>query len=208
VARPLTPAAARSGVEQNTPQVSAQRAPVLLSALLPAALYQRHIQPRPSAVSRPRARSWLGGRELRSTPLATRLFNSPRILNSYLRPKSSSGGCRGVQPPGDTGHSGRPGAGGAGGAGLPRGQGRWDGRARRLLDQAPPKAAPPSRRVRPHALIALDQGHGRDAGLRLALSVTNDTTCRCFATQAARIRAATRPFAPHNNPRVVNELRR
>jgi len=29
----------------------------------------------------------------------------------------------------------------------------------------PPKAAPSSRRVWPHALIALDQGHGRNAGL-------------------------------------------
>jgi hypothetical protein len=58
---------------------------------------------------------------------------------------------RGVQPPGDTGHSDPPGVGGAGGAGLPRGQAREDGR-----------------RVWPPALIALDQGHGRDAGLLLA----------------------------------------
>jgi len=39
------------------------------------------------------------------------------------------------------------------------------------------------------------------------MSVSNDTTCRCFATQTSRIRAATRPFAAHNNPRVVSELR-
>ena len=44
---------ARSGLEQNTPQVSAHRPPALLTALLPAALHQWHIQPRPSAVSRP-----------------------------------------------------------------------------------------------------------------------------------------------------------
>ena len=40
------------------------------------------------------------------------------------------------------------------------------------------------------------------------MSVTNDTACRCFPTQTSRIRAATRPFATHNNPRVVTELRR
>ena len=39
--------------------------------------------------------------------------------------------------------------------------------ARWLMGQAPPKAAPRSRRGWPHALIALDQGHGRDAGLLL-----------------------------------------
>jgi hypothetical protein len=33
--------------------------------------------------------------------------------------------------------------------------------------KSPAKAAPHSRRVWPHALIALDQGHGRDAGLLL-----------------------------------------
>jgi hypothetical protein len=48
---------------------------------------------------------------------------------------------------------------------LPGGQARWDGRARWLLEQTPPKAAPPSQRVRPYALIALDRGHGiRSAG--------------------------------------------
>ena len=36
--------------------------------------------------------------------------------------------------------------------------------------KAPPKAAPYSQRVRPHASIALDRGHGRDAGRLLVLA--------------------------------------
>jgi hypothetical protein len=43
---------------------------------------------------------------------------------------------------------------------MPRGQVRWDGRARRLRGQAPPQAAPLSRRGWPHTVIALDRGHG------------------------------------------------
>jgi hypothetical protein len=42
----------------------------------------------------------------------------------------------GVQPPGDTGQQARPGTRGAAAAPLPQSQARWDGRARRLLDQA------------------------------------------------------------------------
>jgi len=49
---------------------------------------------------------------------------------------TASGGGRGVQPPGATGHLDRPGSGGAAAAAMPRGQARWDGRARWLLDQA------------------------------------------------------------------------
>ena len=80
--------------------------------------------------------------------------------------------------------------------------------ARWLMGQAPPKAAPRSRRGWPHALIALDQGPRQGRRPPADMSMTNDTTCRCFATQASHIRAATRLFASHNNPRVVSDLRR
>jgi hypothetical protein len=40
---------------------------------------------------------------------------------------------------------------------MPQSQARWDGRARRLLNQAAAEGAPPSRRVRPSASIALDR---------------------------------------------------
>jgi hypothetical protein len=55
----------------------------------------------------------------------------------------------------------RPGAGGAGGAGMPRGQARFrrPGSSAGWIN-SPPKAAPCSRRVWPHASIALDRGHG------------------------------------------------
>jgi hypothetical protein len=55
--------------------------------------------------------------------------------------------------------------------GMPRGQARWDGRGS-LAEwiRLPPKAAPYSQRVRPYALIALDRGHGRDAGRLLVLA--------------------------------------
>src|SRR5829696_7117984 len=73
-------------------------------------------------------------------------------------PRAAGGGVRGEAPsPRDTGHQARPGTRGAAAAPLPQSQARWDGRARRLLDQAPPKAAPHSRRVWPHTLIALDR---------------------------------------------------
>jgi hypothetical protein len=69
----------------------------------------------------------------------------------------------------------RPGPRGAAAAPLPQSQARWDGWARRLCGSGwPPKAAPPSRRVRPHASIALDRDHHR-------------TPASCHAHDRARV---------------------
>jgi hypothetical protein len=47
-----------------------------------------------------------------------------------------AGGAGGCNPPAMLAILLARGAGGAAGAGMPRGQARWDGRARRLLDRA------------------------------------------------------------------------
>jgi Transposase IS116/IS110/IS902 family len=87
----------------------------------------------------------------------------PGLSRSRPRPDHPGWGCRGGRgvPSFGCWPACLPGTGGADREPMPRGQARWDGRARWLMDQAPPKAAPHSRRVRPHTSIALDQGHGR-----------------------------------------------
>jgi hypothetical protein len=57
--------------------------------------------------------------------------------------------------------------------------------------KAPPKAALPSRRVRPPALIALDRGHGRDVGRLLVLAsrplAVDSQACRMTLAGVSRL---------------------
>jgi hypothetical protein len=48
---------------------------------------------------------------------------------------------------------------------MPRGQARWDGRARWLLDLVAAEGGTTQPTTLAHALIALDRDHGRGAGL-------------------------------------------
>jgi hypothetical protein len=50
---------------------------------------------------------------------------------------------------------------------MPQSQARWDGWARRLLDQAAAEGGTAQPASLAHASIVLDQGHGKDAGLLL-----------------------------------------
>src|SRR5215207_6083388 len=111
-----------------------------------------------------------------------------RSLRVRIQPEAA--GVLGGATPADTANRVASEAGGAGGIGLSRGQARWDGR-----------------RVRLRILIALDQGTAETPASCWYVSDQRHNLS-VFATQTARVRAATRPFAPHNNPRVVEELHR
>ena len=146
--------------------------------------YDAHRRPRcnpPSGV----AGAWQpAGRHLARLPgPPDRLPGAARLAGHATRRLTKSGGCRGVQPPGDAGHLARPGP--VVHVGQRCREVKRDGTAGLVgwMGQAPPKAAPCSRRGWPHALIALDLGHSR----RVA---------RCARTSSERTRRLSSPGPP------------
>jgi hypothetical protein len=107
--------------------------------------------------------------ELNRLPASQRHQRHDRRWKRYEKPlpwAALGGGGSGGEapPPRHAGSRARPGSGGAGAAGMPQSQARWDGRLVGCWIKRPPKAAPPSRRVRPPTSIALDRDHGENAG--------------------------------------------